>query len=274
MALKTYKPTTPGQRFRVSVKDDLLDKKKSEKRLTKGTSYNAGRDSAGRISVRRKGGQVKRKYRQIDFKRDKKNVPGTVTSIEYDPNRSANIALITYKDGDKRYIIAPKGLKKGGTVEAGENVSLSIGNAMPMSQIPLGMTVHNVELQKGKGGQMARSAGAGAVIVAKEGDYVTLKLPSGEMRMVYAQCIATIGEVGNEDHMNETLGKAGRARYLGKRPKVRGVSMNPIDHPHGGGEGHTAGGRHPVSPTGVPTKGYKTRKKKKPSDKFIVKRRK
>jgi large subunit ribosomal protein L2 len=274
MALKKYKPITPGMRYRSGLTFEELDRqKKAEKRLTKGRSFKAGRDSAGRISVRRRGGQNKRKHREVDFYRDKTGVLGTVTAIEYDPNRSANIALITYADGERRYIIAPRGLQRGQKVESGEQASVSVGNAMPLHRMPLGTTVHNVELQYGRGGQLARSAGAAAVLVAKERDYVTLRLPSGEMRMVFHKCRATVGEVGNEDHMNVSLGKAGRSRWLGKRPKVRGVSMNPVDHPHGGGEGHTAGGRHPVSPTGVPTKGYKTRRKKN-SDKFIVRRRK
>ncbi|MFP4362627.1 MAG: 50S ribosomal protein L2 [Spirochaetia bacterium] len=274
MGLKSYKPNTPAQRYKTSLDFSDVDKKRPEKHLAKGSSKSAGRDSNGRIAVRRKGGGHKRLYRQIDFKRNKLDVPGTVKAIEYDPNRSANIALIYYADGDKRYILAPKGLKKGDKVISSKEAPFTVGNAMPLDSIPLGMTVHNVELQKGRGGQVVRAAGAGAVIVAKEMDYVTLKMPSGEMRMVFKKCVATIGEVGNEDHMNVSLGKAGRSRWLGKRPKVRGVVMNPHDHPHGGGEGKTSGGRHPVSPWGVPTKGYKTRKKHKPSDKFIVKRKK
>lgn len=274
MALKDYNPITPGLRYRTTLDYSDLDKKPAEKRLTKGKAFKAGRDSAGRISVRRKGGRHKRLYREIDFRRDKTGVPGTVTAIEYDPNRSANVALIVYADGEKRYILAPKGLDRGSTVLSGETAAPTVGNAMPLERIPLGTTVHNVELQLGKGGQMARSAGTGAVLVAKDKDYVTLKLPSGEMRMVFRRCMATIGVVGNEDHMNTSLGKAGRSRHLGRRPKVRGVAMNPVDHPLGGGEGRSSGGRHPVSPWGQPTKGYKTRKKRKASDKFIVKRRK
>lgn len=274
MALKKYKPNTPGMRFRSGLTFEELDKKrKADKRLTSGRAFKAGRDSAGRISVRRRGGRNKRKYRQLDFMRDKIGVPGKVTAIEYDPNRSANIALVTYADGERRYILAPRGLRAGQSVENGPKASVALGNSLPLDNIPLGTTVHNVELQHGKGGQLARSAGTAAVLVAKEKDYVTLRLPSGEMRMVFRHCSATIGAVGNEDHMNVTLGKAGRSRWLGRRPKVLGVSMNPVDHPHGGGEGHGSGGRHPVSPTGVPTKGYKTRRKKRGSDKFIVKRR-
>lgn len=274
MPLKDYNPITPGLRYRTTLDFSDLDKKAAEKRLTKGHPFKAGRDSAGRISVRRKGGRHKRLYREIDFRRDKVGVPGRVTAIEYDPNRSANVALIVYADGEKRYILAPKGLERGTIVLAGDTVAPTVGNTLPLESIPLGTTVHNVELQLGKGGQIARSAGVGAVLVAKDKDYVTLKLPSGEMRMVFRRCKATIGVVGNEDHMNTTLGKAGNARHLGRRPKVRGVAMNPVDHPLGGGEGRSSGGRHPVSPWGQPTKGYKTRRKRKSSDKFIVKRRK
>jgi large subunit ribosomal protein L2 len=200
-------------------------------------------------------------------------VPGKVISIEYDPNRSANIALLHYADGEKRYILAPNGLELGGTIVSGPNAPFEVGNAMPLEKIPLGMQVHNVELQLGKGGQLARAAGTGASLVAKEGDYVTLRLPSSETRMIFKKCYATLGEVGNKDYMNVSLGKAGRSRWLGRRPKVRGVAMNPIDHPHGGGEGKSSGGRHPVTPKGVPTKGYKTRKRKKYSDSFIINRR-
>ncbi|MBU8913913.1 MAG: 50S ribosomal protein L2 [Spirochaetales bacterium] len=274
MALKKYNPITPGLRYRTTVDYSDLDKKDAEKRLTKGRAFKAGRDSAGRISVRRKGGRHKRLYREIDFRRDKNGVPGRVTAIEYDPNRSANVALIVYADGEKRYILAPKGLERGVTILSGDAVAPTVGNSLPLESIPLGTTVHNVELQLGRGGQLARSAGVGAVLVARDKDYVTLKLPSGEMRMVFRRCKATIGIVGNEDHMNTTLGKAGNARHLGRRPKVRGVAMNPVDHPLGGGEGRSSGGRHPVSPWGQPTKGYKTRKKRKSSSKFIVKRRK
>ncbi len=274
MALKKYKPYTPGLRQKTTLVFDELTTNRPEKALTQKLQKNAGRDSFGRISVRRKGGGHKRAYRIIDFKRNKDGIPGTVKTIEYDPNRSANIALVFYADGEKRYILAPKGIKVGTKVMSGPQAPLEIGNTLPLKNIPLGLTVHNVELQLGKGGQMVRSAGLGATIVAKEGDYVTLKLPSGEMRMVFGECSATLGRLGNEDHMNVTLGKAGRARWLGRRPKVRGVAMNPVDHPHGGGEGSTNGGRHPVTPWGVQTKGHKTRNKKKPSGKFIVKKRK
>jgi large subunit ribosomal protein L2 len=274
LGLKTYKPTTSSLRFKSVLDFSEITKEKPEKSLVKGIPFKAGRGATGRISVRRKGGRHKRKYRTIDFIRDKHGIKGKVAAIEYDPNRSSNIALINYVDGEKRYIIAAKGLLVGMIVESGANVSLEIGNATELNNIPLGMNVHNVELQLGKGGQIVRSAGTSAAIVAKEGEYVTLKLPSGEMRMVYKKCYATIGEVGNEDHMNVSIGKAGRSRWLGRRPKVRGVAMNPVDHPMGGGEGKSSGGRHPVTPWGVPTKGYKTRKKRKNTSRFIVKRRK
>jgi len=272
MGIKTYKPITPGMRQWASLDySDLTKGKKPEKSLTKGKTERAGRDDFGRISVRHQGGGHKRRYRVIDFKRDKIGIPGKVVSIEYDPNRSANLALIYYKDGEKRYIIAPKELKKGMTVISGPNASIEVGNALPLENIPLGFNVYNIELNLGKGGQLVRSAGTGALIAAKEGEYVTVKLPSGEMRMVFKKCYATIGSVGNEDHMNVVLGKAGRKRWKGIRPTVRGMSMNPVDHPHGGGEGKSKG-RHPVTPWGQPTKGYKTRKKKKPSSRFIVSR--
>lgn len=274
MGLKEYNPKTPGLRYRTTLDYSDLDKKDAEKRLTKGSGYRAGRDANGRISVRRRGGRNKRLYRAVDFKRDKVGVPGKVAAIEYDPNRSANVALVVYADGEKRYILAPRGLERGATVLAGDNAPPTVGNCLPLESIPLGTTVHNVELQYGRGGQLARSAGAAAVVIARDRDYVTLKLPSGELRLVFRRCRATVGAVGNEDHMNVVLGKAGRSRYLGRRPKVRGLAMNPVDHPHGGGEGTTAGGRHPVSPWGQPTKGYKTRKKRKSSSKFIVRRRK
>jgi len=250
---------------------ELTKNRKPEKSLTEGRKERAGRDSFGRISVRHKGGGHKRLYRVIDFKRDKIGINGKVVSIEYDPNRSANIALISYTDGEKRYIIAPKGLVVNAQVLSGPNVPIETGNALPLENIPLGFTVHNVELTLGRGGQIVRSAGGGALVAAKEGDYVTLKLPSGEMRMVFKKCYATIGTVGNEDHMNVQIGKAGRKRWMGIRPTVRGMAMNPVDHPHGGGEGKSKG-IHPVTPWGQPTKGYKTRKKHKPSSRFIVSR--
>jgi len=274
MGIKKYKPITPGMRQWISLDYSELTKgKKPEKSLTRGKTSGSGRDDFGRISVRHKGGGHKRRYREIDFRRDKTGIPGRVASIEYDPNRSANIALIFYKDGEKRYIIAPKGLKVDATVTSGPGVPIEPGNALPLENIPLGFTVYNIELTLGKGGQIVRSAGTGASIVAKEGDYVTLKLPSGEMRRVFKKCYATIGSVGNEDHMNTVVGKAGRKRWRGIRPTVRGMSMNPVDHPHGGGEGKSKG-KHPVTPWGKPTKGYKTRKKRKPSSRFIVSRAK
>jgi large subunit ribosomal protein L2 len=280
MGIKTYKPLTPGLRTKTGLTfEELTVRKRSvtegiEKSLIKGLPYKAGRGARGRMSVRRKGGRHKRRYRIVDFRRDKIGVPGKVMTIEYDPNRSANISMIQYHDGEKRYILAPRELKVGDQIQSGPNAPLQAGNALPLELIPQGMQVHNIELQLGKGGQLARSAGASATLVAKEGDYVTVKLPSGEVRMVFKRCFATIGVVGNEDHMNVSLGKAGRARWKGRRPKVRGVAMNPHDHPHGGGEGKASGGRHPVTPWGVPTKGYKTRKKHKYSDRFIVGRRK
>ena len=272
MAIKTYKPITPGMRTYTSLDYSELTKgAKPEKSLTKGKKTGSGRDANGRISMWHKGGGHKRKYRIIDFKRDKIGIPGKVATLEYDPNRSANIALIFYKDGEKRYIIAPKTLKVGASVISGPDAPIEPGNALPLENIPLGFTVYNIEMTLGKGGQIARSAGAGALIAAKEGDYVTIKLPSGEMRMIFKKCYATIGSVGNEDHMNTVDGKAGRKRWKGIRPTVRGMSMNPVDHPHGGGEGRSKGG-HPVTPWGQPTRGYKTRKKHKPSSKFIVSR--
>jgi len=272
MGIKTYKPVTPGMRAWQSLDfSELTPDTKPEKSLTEGRKERAGRDSNGRISVRHKGGGHKRLYRVIDFKRDKIGVPGRVASIEYDPNRSSNIALIKYTDGEKRYIIAPKGLVVNAKVISGPNVAIETGNALPLENIPLGFTVHNVELTLGKGGQIVRSAGGGALVAAKEGDYVTLKLPSGEMRMIFKKCYATIGTVGNEDHMNVQIGKAGRKRWMGVRPTVRGMAMNPVDHPHGGGEGKSKG-IHPVTPWGQPTKGFKTRNKHKPSSRFIVSR--
>jgi large subunit ribosomal protein L2 len=274
MGMKTYNPRTPSQRYRQGLDFSEITKTSPEKSLSRGATKNAGRGAGGRISVRRRGGGHKRKFREIDYKRDKYGVPGKVAAIEYDPNRSANIALVNYVDGEKRYIICPKGIKVGDQIVSGKDAPIEVGNALPLENIPVGRLVHAIELQIGKGAQLVRAAGGSALIAAKEGDYVTLKLSSGEMRMVHKRCIATIGEVGNGDHMNVKIGKAGRSRWMGKRPKVRGVVMNPVDHPHGGGEGKTSGGRHPVSPWGKPTRGYKTRKKHKNSDKFIVKRRK
>ncbi len=276
MAIRTFRPVTPGLRHRVQVANTEISSKKSKpaKSLTKGKSSTGGRASNGRISVRHHGGGHKRKYRNIDFKRDKLNVPGKVQNIEYDPNRSANIALIAYVDGEKRYILSPKGLRVGQTVLSGPEAAPEVGNALPLERIPVGFTVHNVELTLGRGGQLARSAGVSALIAAKEGDYVVLRLPSGEQRMVFKKCMATVGQVGNDEHMNERIGKAGRTRWLGVRPTVRGTVMNPVDHPHGGGEGRGKGYKQPVSPWGQPAKGYKTRDGHKPSSRFIVKRRK
>lgn len=273
MALKTYKPITPGLRGRVDLRKDDITAQRPEKSLTHGKKNNAGRGSSGRISVRHKGGGHKRRYREIDFRRNKLGVPGVVHSIEYDPNRSANIALIFYVDGEKRYILAPRDIKVGQKVVAGENSPLEVGNALPLEAIPVGFTVHNVELTLGRGGQMVRSAGESALIAAKDGDYVAVKLPSGEVRRVHKKCYATIGIVGNEDHMNVRLGKAGRARWRGVRPSVRGMAMNPVDHPLGGGEG-AGKGRNPVTPWGQPCRGFKTRKKRKVSSRFIISRRK
>ncbi|MDR1363079.1 MAG: 50S ribosomal protein L2 [Spirochaetaceae bacterium] len=273
MGIKTYKPVTSGMRQWQSLDFSGITATKPEKSLTQGRAEHAGHDSNGRISVWHKGGGHKRRYRCIDFRRDKINIPGKVATIEYDPNRSANIALIIYADGEKRYIIAPKGLKVGSKILNGPSAPIEPGNALPLENIPLGFTIHNIELTLGKGAQLARSAGTSALVAAKEGDYVTIKLPSGEMRMIFKKCFAVVGVVGNEDHMNICYGKAGRKRWLGVRPTVRGMVMNPVDHPHGGGEGKNKG-IHPVTPWGQPTKGYKTRDKHKASSRFIVSRRK
>ncbi len=273
MGIKTYKPTSPGIRFVTTLTFEEITKREPEKSLLVPLKKTGGRNFMGRITVRHRGGGHKRRYRIIDFKRNKDGIPAKVAAIEYDPNRSANIALLHYLDGEKRYILAPQGLKVGDTVISGPGAEIKIGNALPLKEIPLGTYVHNIELKPGGGGQIARSAGAYAQVMAKEGRYVHLRLPSGEVRMIFEECKATIGQVGNLDHENISIGKAGRARWLGRRPYVRGVAMNPVDHPHGGGEGKTSGGRHPVTPWGMPTKGYKTRRSKKPSDKFIIKRR-
>jgi large subunit ribosomal protein L2 len=273
MAIRKLKPVTPTQRFRTVADFAEITRSTPEKSLLEPLPRTGGRNNFGRITVRHKGGGHKRQYRKIDFKRNKHEVPAKVFSIEYDPNRSARICLLHYLDGEKRYIIWPKGLEVGAMIVAGPDASFNTGNALPLERIPLGTMVHNIELNLGKGGQMARSAGSFAQVMAKEGEYVTLRLPSGEVRMVHKRCYATIGEVGNAEHENVVSGKAGRTRWLGFRPTVRGVAMNPVDHPHGGGEGRTSGGRHPVTPWGMPTKGYKTRKRK-PSDSFIVRRRK
>ncbi|HHK60256.1 MAG TPA: 50S ribosomal protein L2 [Desulfobacterales bacterium] len=272
MATKTYKPTSPGRRNLVLVHNPDLAKKRPEKTLTRPLAKSGGRNNYGRVTARHIGGGHKRKYRVIDFKRDKVDIPAKVAALEYDPNRSANIALLHYADGEKRYILAPVGMKVGDTVIAGEQVDVKPGNCMPMGNIPLGSIIHNIEMKIGKGGQLVRSAGAAAQLMAKEGDYVLVKLPSGEVRKFHRRCCASIGQIGNIEHESRKLGKAGRKRWLGKRPKVRGVAMNPVDHPMGGGEGKSSGGRHPCTPWGKPTKGYKTRGRK-PSDKYIVKRR-
>ncbi|MEM7180118.1 MAG: 50S ribosomal protein L2 [Spirochaetota bacterium] len=274
MGVRKYKPTSAATRYKSVLDFAEITKDTPHRSLVESINYKAGRGSQGRIAVRRKGGRVKRKYRVIDFKRSKQGVPATVKAIEYDPNRSCNIALICYKDGLYSYILAPEGLKVNDTVQSGKDVEIKTGNCLPLDVIPPGTYVHNIEMQIGKGGQMARSAGAYAVISGRDGDYVSLKLPSGEIRKIRKECKATIGTLGNKDWNLISSGKAGRSRWLGKRPKVRGVVMNPIDHPHGGGEGRTSGGRHPVSPTGLPTKGYKTRKKSKSSSKFILQGRK
>ena len=273
MALKVYKPMTPGTRGRVDLVREELTTSTPEKSLVSGKKSNGGRGQGGRISVRHQGGGHKRRYREIDFKRNKHGIPGTVKTIEYDPNRSANIALVFYADGDKRYIIAPKGLQVGQKIMSGETAAPTVGNALPLEKIPVGFTVHNIELNLGCGGQLARSAGASAMISGRDGEYVSIRLPSGEMRLVNGKCYATIGTVGNEEHMNVQLGKAGHKRWLGIRPTVRGMAMNPVDHPLGGGEG-AGKGRNPVTPWGQPCKGYKTRNKRKTSDNFIISRRK
>ena len=272
MAIKTYRPTTPALRFRTTLVNDELSKERPLKRLTRPKQRISGRNNKGRLTVRHRGGGHKKLLRLIDFRRDKRNIPAQVTALEYDPNRSARIALLSYADGEKRYILAPNGLAVGSTVIAGEGADILVGNALPLKNIPLGTMIHNVELKKGKGGQMVRAAGVAAQLLAKESGYAQIKAPSGETRMVHLDCYATIGQVGNLDHENVSVGKAGRMRWQGKRPTVRGVAMNPIDHPHGGGEGKTSGGRHPVSPWGLPTKGYKTRNNKR-TQRFIIKRR-
>lgn len=274
MAIKKFKPVTPGTRFRSSATFDEVTKSTPEKSLTTPLKKSGGRNNKGRVTSFHRGGGHKRKYRIIDFKRDKAGVPAKVFSIEYDPNRSARIALLHYADGEKRYILAPNGLKVGDNLLSGPGSEIAIGNALFLSDMPLGSFIHNVELKPGKGGQLGRSAGVAIQLLAKEGNYAQLKMPSGEVRMVRLNCMATYGEVGNTDHENVSLGKAGRSRWLGRRPNVRGVAMNPVDHPMGGGEGKSSGGGHPVSPWGQKAKGLKTRKKRKESNRFIIKRRK
>lgn len=272
MAIRKHKPTSPGRRYQTTSTFDEITKKDPEKSLVRPLRSTGGRNALGRLTARHKGGGHKRRYRVIDFRRDKDSIPAKVAAIEYDPNRGARIALLHYADGEKRYILAPNKIQIGDQVVSGSDAEIRTGNCLPLRLIPLGTHVHNIELNLGHGGQMVRSAGAYAQLMAKEGKYAQIKLPSGEVRAVLQECRATIGQVGNLEHEILSAGKAGRNRWLGKRPHVRGVAMNPVDHPHGGGEGKSSGGRHPVTPWGVPTKGYKTRVRK-PSDKLIVKRR-
>ncbi|KAF0091037.1 MAG: large subunit ribosomal protein L2 [Fusobacteria bacterium] len=274
MALKSFKPTSPGLRQMTVSTFEEITTNKPEKALTSTLNKKSGRNNQGRITVRHRGGGAKRLYRLIDFKRNKDHIPAKVATIEYDPNRSANIALLHYVDGEKRYIIAPQGLKVGNMIVSGAGVDISPGNALPLSSIPVGTIIHNIEMKPGKGAQIVRSAGGHAQLMAKEGRYAQVRMPSGEVRMILVDCRATIGTIGNGDHNNITVGKAGRKRHMGIRPTVRGVVMNPNDHPHGGGEGRSPIGRkHPVTPWGKPALGHRTRKKNKPSDKFIVRRR-
>ncbi|MCX8105534.1 MAG: 50S ribosomal protein L2 [Ignavibacterium album] len=274
MGIKKLKPVTPGTRFRTNFTFEEITKETPEKSLVVSLTKSGGRNNLGRVTARHRGGGHKRKYRLIDFKRDKHGILAKVFSIEYDPNRTCRIALLHYADGEKRYIIAPDGLKVGDTVMSGPGSEIKVGNALPLKEMPLGSFVHNVELKPGKGGQLGRSAGTSLQLMAREGDYAQLKMPSGEVRMVRSECYATYGVVGNAEHENISIGKAGRSRWLGIRPHTRGVAMNPVDHPMGGGEGKTSGGGHPVSPWGQKAKGLKTRKRKKQSNKFIIKRRK
>jgi large subunit ribosomal protein L2 len=273
MPIRKYKPTSPGRRFQTVQTFDEITTARPHKPLVETLERSGGRNNQGTLTSWWRGGGHKRNYRIIDFKRDKFNVPGKIATVEYDPNRTARIALVHYADGDKRYILHPLGLKVGDPVVSGENCDILPGNCLPLKNIPLGTMIHNVELKQGKGGQIARSAGSSVQLVAKEGLYASVKMPSGEIRMINIECLATVGQVGNLDHENVSIGKAGRNRWLGKRPHVRGVAMNPVDHPLGGGEGKTSGGRHPVTPWGRPTKGYKTRHRKY-TDRFIVERRK
>lgn len=274
MGIKTFKPITPGQRFKTVSDFIQVTKGEPEKSLLTPLKKSGGRNNNGRVTSRHRGGGHKKRYRIIDFKRNKQNIPATVDAIEYDPNRTARIALLKYADGEKRYILAPDKLRVGDMVMSGEDVPIKVGNALPMEKIPVGLTIHAIEMKELKGAQIARSAGASAQLVAKEGKWAMIKLPSGEVRKLPLKCFATIGQVSNIDHMNISIGKAGRSRWLGKRPHVRGVAMNPVDHPMGGGEGKTSGGRQPCSPWGQASKGLKTRRKGKKSDEFIVKKRK
>lgn len=274
MAIRKFKPNTPGTRFMSTSSFDEITKTEPEKSLTKALKKSGGRNNYGKMTIRHRGGGHKRRYRIIDFRREKENIPAKVFSIEYDPNRTSRIALLHYADGEKRYIIAPNKLQVGDTVMSGSKADIRVGNALKLKDIPVGTVVHNVELKPGKGAQIGRSAGTEISLNAKEGKYAQLKFPSGEIRMVHLECMATIGSVGNSDYENISIGKAGRSRWLGRRPHVRGVVMNPVDHPMGGGEGRSSGGGHPVSPWGQKSKGLKTRKRKNPSNKYILKRRK
>jgi len=271
--VRVYKPTSAGRRKMSVVDFAELTRGKPERSLVEGIHKSGGRNQHGRVTSFHRGGGHKRRYRRIDFRRDKLGIPATVAAIEYDPNRSANIALLSYRDGEKRYILAPAGLKVGDVLESGDKAEIRPGNALPLANIPLGTVIHAVEMKPGKGAQLVRSAGVSAQLMAREGAYATLRMPSGENRRIHVRCMATIGQVGNLDHENRRVGKAGRSRWLGKRPNVRGVAMNPIDHPMGGGEGKSSGGRHPCTPWGLPTKGHKTRNKKHRTDRYIVKRR-
>jgi large subunit ribosomal protein L2 len=274
MGIKKYRPTSPAIRFRTDLTNEDLSGAQPHRALLKRIKQSAGRNNRGKITAYCRGGGHRRKYRIVDFRRDKPGIPARIVSIEYDPNRTARIALVSYADGEKRYIIAPDKVVVGDVIVSGPGSDIKPGNTLPLKNIPLGAVIHNIELRPGQGARMARSAGATAQLVAREGKHAQVKLPSGEVRMIPVECTATIGQVGNIDQEKVTLGKAGRSRWRRRRPSVRGVVMNPVDHPHGGGEGKTSGGRHPVTPWGVPTKGFKTRSRKKASDKFIVKRRK
>jgi large subunit ribosomal protein L2 len=273
MAIKKHKPTSPGRRFATWLQHEAVTKTEPEKSLVEGLRKSGGRNANGRVTARHRGGGAKRKYRKIDFKRLKDGIPAKIAAIEYDPNRSAHIALLFYADGEKRYILAPAKINVGDVIASGTGADIAPGNCLELGDIPTGTIVHNVELQPGRGGQLGRSAGTSIQLVAKEGDYATLRLPSSEMRLVPAKCRATIGALGNSEHELVVLGKAGRSRHKGKRPHTRGVAMNPVDHPHGGGEAHHTPGGHPVTPWGVPTLGYRTRKKRKRSDRYIVRGR-
>jgi large subunit ribosomal protein L2 len=273
MALKKYKPTSPGRRFMETSSFEEITTDRPEKSLLQKLPSNAGRNNQGRITSRRRGGEGRRVYRKIDFKRDKSGIQARVATIEYDPNRSARIALLHYRDGEKRYILAPLGLRVGDELMSGPEAPVRVGNALPLARIPTGSTIHNIELTLGRGGQLARSAGTSAQLLAKEGDYAVVRMPSGELRRIHVRCIATLGQVGNLEHENESSGKAGRSRWLGRRPEVRGSTMNPVDHPHGGGEGKTGPGGNPQTPWGKPALGYRTRKPKLASDRLIIRRR-